>query len=286
MASDPSAGSRSREGAGNCLRRGLGRSGVQAAEGGASASSDVAALRFAGARRRGARGFGADASAAGASASGPAAATASIGALSVSGGASGASGSRSTLNSRIRKAGTWSPMPGRAGPLAAVAPRCGRRRARRARSGVRARAPAARPAARFPRAAPGPPRRRRRRGPRLGAPAAATGRALRGVPPRARTGFSAGTSAGAFSSGLSITGIGFFTSSSILARYFSSCGRQRVIDLPERPGAAGAADAVDVILGVDRHVEVEDVADVRDVEAARGDVRGDQQLQLAVAEAA
>ena len=36
-------------------------------------------------------------------------------------------------------------------------------------------------------------------------------------------------------SGLSIGGIAFFTSSSILARYFSSKGRQRVIDLPERP---------------------------------------------------
>ncbi len=49
-------------------------------------------------------------------------------------------------------------------------------------------------------------------------------------------------------------------------------------------GAAGAADAVDVVVGVMRHVEVEDVADVGNVEAAGGDVGGDQQLRLAVAE--
>ena len=49
-------------------------------------------------------------------------------------------------------------------------------------------------------------------------------------------------------------------------------------------GAAGAADAVDVIVGVMRHVEIEDVADRRDVEAARRDVGGDQQRDLAVAE--
>ena len=50
-------------------------------------------------------------------------------------------------------------------------------------------------------------------------------------------------------------------------------------------GAAGAADAVDVVLGMDRDVEVEDVADVRDVEAARRDVGGDEERHLAVAEA-
>ena len=49
---------------------------------------------------------------------------------------------------------------------------------------------------------------------------------------------------------------------------------------------AGAADAVDVVLRVLRHVVVDDVADVRDVEAARGDVRGHEHLEAAVAEAA
>ena len=37
-------------------------------------------------------------------------------------------------------------------------------------------------------------------------------------------------------------------------------------------GAAGAADAVDVVFGMMRHVEIEDMADVGNVEAARGDV--------------
>ena len=49
-------------------------------------------------------------------------------------------------------------------------------------------------------------------------------------------------------------------------------------------GAAGAADAVDVVVGMMRDVEIEDVADVGNVEAAGGDVGGDQQLDLAVAE--
>ena len=48
-------------------------------------------------------------------------------------------------------------------------------------------------------------------------------------------------------------------------------------------GAAGAPDAMDVILGMLRHVVVDDVADVGDVESARGDVRGDEHLEFAVA---
>ena len=47
-------------------------------------------------------------------------------------------------------------------------------------------------------------------------------------------------------------------------------------------GAAGAADAVNVVLGRERHVEIEDVAHVDDVEAARGDVGRDQDLDLAL----
>ena len=49
-------------------------------------------------------------------------------------------------------------------------------------------------------------------------------------------------------------------------------------------GAAGAADAMHVVVGVMRDVEIEDVADVGNVEAAGGDVGGDQQLGFAVAE--
>ena len=50
------------------------------------------------------------------------------------------------------------------------------------------------------------------------------------------------------------------------------------------PGAARAADAVDVILGMAGQVIVEHVADGGNVEAPRRHVRGDQQPQLAVAE--
>ena len=46
-------------------------------------------------------------------------------------------------------------------------------------------------------------------------------------------------------------------------------------------GAPGAADAVHVRLGVGRDVEVDHVRDALDVEAARGDIRGDEDVELA-----
>src|SRR5690606_13321927 len=49
-------------------------------------------------------------------------------------------------------------------------------------------------------------------------------------------------------------------------------------------GAAGAADAVDVALGVVRDVVVEDVADPLHVQAARGHVGGHQHVQAAILE--
>src|SRR5580698_362633 len=49
-------------------------------------------------------------------------------------------------------------------------------------------------------------------------------------------------------------------------------------------GAAGAADAVDVIVGMNRNVEIVDVADVRNIETARGDVGSDQQGDFTLAE--
>jgi nicotinate-nucleotide adenylyltransferase len=49
-------------------------------------------------------------------------------------------------------------------------------------------------------------------------------------------------------------------------------------------GAAGAADAVDVGFGVGRDVVIQHVADAFDVEAARGDVGGDEDVELAVLE--
>jgi hypothetical protein len=51
-----------------------------------------------------------------------------------------------------------------------------------------------------------------------------------------------------------------------------------------RAGAAGAADAVHVVLGVEGHVEVEDRRQVGDVQAARGHVGGHQQVDFAALE--
>ena len=52
-----------------------------------------------------------------------------------------------------------------------------------------------------------------------------------------------------------------------------------------RAGARGAADAVDVLLRHVRQVEVDDVGDVVDVDAARGDFGGDENARLALLEA-
>ncbi len=57
-------------------------------------------------------------------------------------------------------------------------------------------------------------------------------------------------------------------------------GRRQREGAPAAAGAAGAADPVDVILGVDRDVEIEDVAEALDVEAAGRDVGGDQEADL------
>ena len=53
---------------------------------------------------------------------------------------------------------------------------------------------------------------------------------------------------------------------------------------PDLAGAACAADAVDVILGMMGRVVVDHVTDVGNVEAAGGDVGADQQLDLVGAE--
>ena len=49
-------------------------------------------------------------------------------------------------------------------------------------------------------------------------------------------------------------------------------------------GAAGAADAVDVDLGVGRDVDVDDRFELRDVQAARGDIGRHQHRAAAVGE--
>ena len=64
-------------------------------------------------------------------------------------------------------------------------------------------------------------------------------------------------------------------------RLLGQCQRDRP---PGASGAPGSPDPVDVILGVDRHVEVEYVGHLGQIEAARGHVGADQQLELAVLE--
>src|SRR4029079_19791282 len=49
------------------------------------------------------------------------------------------------------------------------------------------------------------------------------------------------------------------------------------------PSPAGAPYAMDVIIGVVWHVKIEDVAHLRDVEAARRNVRGNEQFRFAAA---
>ncbi len=55
--------------------------------------------------------------------------------------------------------------------------------------------------------------------------------------------------------------------------------------VPFASGAASAANAVNVILGMDRHVEVENVAHIRNVEATSRHIRRDQKADIAAAKA-
>ena len=56
------------------------------------------------------------------------------------------------------------------------------------------------------------------------------------------------------------------------AEFFGFVGRDECEGIPRHVGAAGAADAVDIVLGVLRDVVVDDMAHSGDVDAARGDV--------------
>ena len=67
---------------------------------------------------------------------------------------------------------------------------------------------------------------------------------------------------------------------SMLRSCHCSRGSASVIAVPAAPGAAGASDPVDVGLRRRRHVVVDHVRNVRDVEAPRGDVGGDEQVRL------
>ena len=64
--------------------------------------------------------------------------------------------------------------------------------------------------------------------------------------------------------------------------------RARLVDqadgLSLRAGPGGAADAVDIVLGVLREVVVDDVAHLLDVQAARGHVGADHDRELAALE--
>ena len=54
---------------------------------------------------------------------------------------------------------------------------------------------------------------------------------------------------------------------------------------PGHSCATGAADPVDIIVGLPRHVEIDDMTDALDVESARRDVRSDQNADLVLLEA-
>src|SRR5215472_10065187 len=62
-------------------------------------------------------------------------------------------------------------------------------------------------------------------------------------------------------------------------------GRRDGIGTAVAPRAAGAADAMHVVLGMVRHVEIEHVGQALDVEAACGHVAADQEADLVVFEA-
>src|SRR5262249_35090188 len=85
---------------------------------------------------------------------------------------------------------------------------------------------------------------------------------------------------------LPIQGIVWPISFSIAATLLPSAGTPPAVAVPPRPARArrAAADAMDVIVGMVRDVEVEDVADGGNVEAARGDVGGNQQRDFVLAE--
>ena len=55
--------------------------------------------------------------------------------------------------------------------------------------------------------------------------------------------------------------------------------------IPGGCGTACPANAMDVVLGMLRHVVVDDMADVGNVQSTRGDVGGDQNLIFSIPEA-
>ena len=85
--------------------------------------------------------------------------------------------------------------------------------------------------------------------------------------------------AGGSKPGMISFGISCLISRSMSRRKPFSSTQTSEIASPWRAGAAGAADAVHVVLGHVRQLEVDDVRQLVDVDAARGDVGRDQHLQ-------
>ena len=83
--------------------------------------------------------------------------------------------------------------------------------------------------------------------------------------------------------GIVIAGMSRSISFWIAATNLAVLGRRQREGAALAPGAAGAADAVDIVLGMDRHVEIEDVLQALDVEAARRDVAAHQKPDFVVA---
>jgi hypothetical protein len=75
--------------------------------------------------------------------------------------------------------------------------------------------------------------------------------------------------------------MGLPVSFSICVQALFVAGPTKVNDAPCLASAPGAADAVNVIVRAARRLVIEDVADIRNVEAARGDVRRNEILQVA-----
>jgi hypothetical protein len=72
---------------------------------------------------------------------------------------------------------------------------------------------------------------------------------------------------------------------SIARRSVSSCGETKMNASPTASARAVRPDAVDVVVGRGRHVEVDDVRQRLHVDAARRDVGRDQHRELVVLEA-
>ena len=71
------------------------------------------------------------------------------------------------------------------------------------------------------------------------------------------------------------------SAATIFAMSAACSGPTKVTPTPVLPGPAGTADAVDVAVAVVRRIEVDDVRDPGDVDAAGGDVGRDQRVDMA-----